>query len=212
MVYRVIVADDHPVVLKGITLALAHDGTGHVVAEANSPEGLLTVLATTVCDAVITDFSMPAPGTDGLAMLALLRERYPTLPVMVITTIANPALYREILSLGVMGLIGKSGDASEIPEALGDILAGHVYLGASVQATLGVEQGTVVDRSGTLTDLSPRELEILRLFANGNSVTDIARSTGRGLSTISQQKSNAMRKLRLANDAEIFEYIERLRL
>jgi two-component system capsular synthesis response regulator RcsB len=67
-------------------------------------------------------------------------------------------------------------------------------------------------KSGTLADLSPREVTILRLFASGKSVTDIARETGRGLSTISQQKTNAMRKLGLETDAEIFEYIDRLRL
>ncbi|UPG92434.1 response regulator transcription factor [Luteibacter aegosomatissinici] len=212
MTYRVIVADDHPVVLKGISLALAHDGTCRVVGEAASPEALLALLDTEPCDVLITDFSMPGAEHDGLAMLDAVRRRYPRLPILVITTIANPALYREILAAGVLGLIGKSGDARDIPEALRTILGNHVYLGASVLAVMGAEQAAAVDRSGTLADLSPRELEILRLFATGNSVTDIARATGRGLSTISQQKSNAMRKLRLANDAEIFEYIERLRL
>jgi two-component system, NarL family, captular synthesis response regulator RcsB len=211
MAYRVIIADDHPVVLKGITLALANAGAGQVVGEATSPGELFTALGTTACDAVITDFSMPDPVDDGLAMLARLRDTYPALPLMVITTIGNPALYREILSMGVLGLLGKSGDAREIPEALRQIVSNHVYLGASVMAILGVEQGTVVGRAGTLTDLSPRELEVLSLFASGHSITQIARGTGRGLSTISQQKSNAMRKLRLASDAEIFEYIERLR-
>lgn len=212
MAYRVIVADDHPVVLKGISLALAHDGACRVVGEASSPEALLALLDSEPCDALITDFSMPGMEYDGLAMLEAVRRRHPQLPVMVITTIANPALYREILATGVLGLIGKSGDARDIPEAMRTILGNHVYLGASVLAMLGAEQGGVIDRSGTLADLSPRELEILRLFATGHSVTDIARNTGRGLSTISQQKSNAMRKLRLANDADIFEYIERLRL
>lgn len=212
MAYRVIIADDHPVVLKGIGLALSRNGVARVAGEADSPEALLDLLETTACDALITDFSMPGSARDGLAMLQAVRSRYPGLPVMVITTIANPALYREILSMGVLGLIGKSGDARDIPEALREIVARHVYLGASVQTVLGVEQGTVVDRSGTLADLSPRELEILRMFAAGHGVTDIARATGRGLSTVSQQKTNAMRKLRLANDNEVFEYIERLRL
>ncbi|MET0936213.1 MAG: response regulator transcription factor [Luteibacter sp.] len=212
MGYRVILADDHPVVLKGISLALARNGFATVVGEAQSPDALLGLLRRTRCDALITDFSMPAPGRDGLALLADVREHFPSLPVMVITTIANPALYREILAAGVLGLIGKSGDAREIPEALAAILSKHVYLGSSVRALLGASPRMVEGGSGTLADLSPRELTILRLFAAGNSVTDIARETGRGLSTVSQQKTNAMRKLCLDTDAEIFEYIERLRL
>ena len=73
-------------------------------------------------------------------------------------------------------------------------------------------QGEPMGKSGTLADLSPRELTIQRLFAAGNSITDIARVTGRGMSTVSQQKKNAMRKLGLEMEAEIFEYIDRLRL
>jgi two-component system, NarL family, captular synthesis response regulator RcsB len=212
MVYRVILADDHPVVLKGLTLALAKDGLATIVGEAQSPDELLCLLGTTPCDALITDFSMPAPGRDGLVMLHEIRRRHPTLPVMVITTLANPALYREIIGTGVLGLIGKSGDTREIPEALMEILSNHVYLGGSVRDLVATPHGEPLGKSGTLADLSPRELKILRLFAAGNSVTDIAKATGRGLSTVSQQKSNAMRKLRLDTDAEIFEYIERLRL
>lgn len=211
MVHRVILADDHPVVLKGISLALTKDGLADVVGEAQSPDELLAALAAQPCDALITDFSMPEPGRDGLALLTEVRRLYPTLPIMVITTLANPALYREILSTGVRGLIGKSGDTREIPEALAQIVSNHEYLGASVREMIVTPQGEPVGK-GTLADLSPRELEILRLFAAGNSVTDIARTTGRGLSTVSQQKTNAMRKLRLDTDAEIFEYIDRLRL
>ncbi|MDQ7995073.1 MAG: response regulator transcription factor [Luteibacter sp.] len=211
MVHRVILADDHPVVLKGISLALTKDGLADVVGEAQSPDELLAALAAQPCDALITDFSMPEPGRDGLALLTEVRKLYPALPIMVITTLANPALYREILGTGVRGLIGKSGDTREIPEALAQIVSNHVYLGASVREMIVTPQGEPVGK-GTLADLSPRELEILRLFAAGNSVTDIARATGRGLSTVSQQKTNAMRKLRLDTDAEIFEYIDRLRL
>jgi len=212
MEYRVILADDHPVVLKGLSLALTKDGLATIVGEAQSPDELLALLGQVPCDALITDFSMPAPGRDGLALLGELRTRYPDMPVMVITTLANPALYREILATGVRGLIGKSGDAREIPEALVEIVSNHVYLGSSVRALLGAPTGAPIGKSGTLADLSPRELTILRLFAAGNSVTDIARETGRGLSTVSQQKTNAMRKLGLDTDAEIFEYIDRLRL
>lgn len=212
MACRVILADDHPVVLMGISLALARNGFATVVGEARSPDDLLALLETTPCDAVITDFSMPAPGQDGLAMLERIRRRFPRLPVMVITTLANPALFREIIAAGVSGVVGKSGDVREIPKALSQVVAHHLYLGSSVKELLDAPAGTPRGTSGTLADLSPRELTILRLFAAGKSVTEIARETGRGLSTVSQQKTNAMRKLGLDTDAEIFEYIERLRL
>ncbi|KAF1004755.1 MAG: Transcriptional regulatory protein RcsB [Luteibacter sp.] len=213
MGYRVIVADDHPVVLKGVALALARNELAEVVGEALTPEALLDLLATVPCDALITDFSMPGEQEDGFALLAEIGRRHPDLPVMVITTRANPALYREILATGVRALIGKAGDTRDIPEALFRVMARptYTYVGSSVRALLEQRYELPQGSPGTLAALSPREVEILRLFAAGNSVTDIARATGRGLSTISQQKSSAMRKLRLDSDAEILEYIDHLR-
>lgn len=212
--YRVIVADDHPVVLKGVALALARNDLADVVGEAQTPEALLDLLATVACDALITDFSMPGEQEDGFELLAEIRRRHPALPVLVITTRANPALYREILATGVRALIGKAGDARDIPEALFRVMARptYTYVGSSVRALLEQRYDLPQGSPGTFAALSPREVEILRLFAAGNSVTDIARATGRGLSTVSQQKSSAMRKLRLDSDAEVFEYIDHLRL
>jgi len=211
MVYRVIVADDHPVVLRGIELALSRHAIAEVVGEAESPEGLLAVLASTECDALITDFSMPGPGRDGLDLLDEIRRLHPALPVMVITTLANPALYSEILATGVRGLIAKSGDCREICDAVRVMLAGGVFLGESVRDMLRLPLGGSFKKHATLDDLSPRERKVLRLFASGSTVTDISRATGRGLSTVSQQKSSAMRKLRLDTDADVYEYIARLR-
>ena len=212
MVYRTILADDHPVVLRGLQLALARDGLASVVGEAQSPDELLALLGRVACDVLITDFSMPGPGQDGLALLCEIRERYPRLPVMVITTLANPALYREIIRAGVRGLIAKSGDASEIGLALAHIVSGRMYLSASVRALIRVPEGEPKGRAGTLSGLSPRERVVMRLFAKGLGITEIAHATGRGISTVSQQKTHAMVKLRLASDAEVYEYIERLRL
>ena len=109
MVYRVILADDHPVVLKGLSLALAKDDLATVVAEAQSPDELLGLLAKTPCDALITDFSMPAPGRDGLALLREVRRCYPDLPVMVITTLANPDIVTKATRERVLAAVRHTG-------------------------------------------------------------------------------------------------------
>src|SRR6202012_6145570 len=72
MEYRVILADDHPAVLQGVSLALTKDGLATIVGEAQSPDELLALLGEVPCDALITAFSMPAPGRDGLALLGEL--------------------------------------------------------------------------------------------------------------------------------------------
>ncbi|MDF4004963.1 response regulator transcription factor [Luteibacter sahnii] len=214
MAYRVILADDHPVVLKGLTLALTKDRVAEVVGEAQSPNALLSLLGETACDALVTDFSMPGHEDDGLRLLAEVKRRHPALPTMVITTVVNPALYREMLATGVMALVGKTGDAREIPEAFVSMMSQSVYLGSSVRELLRrPSRVSARDGSwGTLTALSPRELEVLQLFAAGQNVSEIARATGRGLSTVSQQKTNAMRKLGLGTDTEVYEYVDYLQL
>lgn len=214
MVYRVILADDHPVVLKGLTLALTKDRLAEVVGEAQSPRALLALLDDVPCDALVTDFSMPGAEGDGLELLFEVRRRHPSLPVMVITTVINPALYREMLATGVMALVGKAGDAREIPEAFMCMMSQSVYLGSSVRELMGRPSRASARAGlwGTLTALSPRELEVLQLFASGHNVSEIARATGRGLSTVSQQKTNAMRKLGLGSDTEIYEYVDYLQL
>ncbi|MGS8566343.1 response regulator, partial [Salmonella enterica] len=92
---RVIIADDHPVVLIGLKTSLRDYGNQlEVVGEARNGRELLERLAQVPCDLLITDFSMPADieGHDGLALLQHVRETYPSLPILVLTMLRNPAL------------------------------------------------------------------------------------------------------------------------
>jgi two-component system capsular synthesis response regulator RcsB len=207
MSLKVIVADDHPIILTGITVALRASGLGTVVAEALSPAALLTTMAKVPCDVLVTDYSMPGEGhRDGLGLLDDIRAGYAALPIVVVTAMNNAALYREIMATGVAGLVDKTSDVMEIPQAVVAAFRGEQYLSKNVEALIGRQHSFGV-KHGTLKDLSPRELEILTLFSQGMSVSDIARNTRRGMSTVSQQKASAMRKLGLSSDSQIFAYV-----
>lgn len=204
---RIIVADDHPVILAGISVAIRQAGVGHVVGEATTPHGLLELLAQTPCDVLVTDYRMPGEGhRDGLGLLDDLRAEWPELPIVVVTAVMNAALYREMIDAGAIGLVDKTSDVNEIPQAILAARRGDRYLSRNVDALAGKRRSMDI-RVATLEDLSPRELEILKLFSEGMSVTEIARSTSRGMSTVSQQKTSAMRKLGLTSDAQIFDYV-----
>jgi two-component system capsular synthesis response regulator RcsB len=209
---RVILADDHPIVLLGIKNALREASDITVVAEAATPEALFTALEQHGCDVLVTDFTMPSEqAPDGLAMLAQLGQRYPKLRVVVLTRMTTPAMIAPIARAGVCGLVEKSAAIQDIKTAIHRAAAGLPYFTESIRAELAA-LGLVASEQRTGTALSPREIEVLRLFANGYTNNQIAAILGVSAKTTSRQKKDAMRKLAARNDAELFSYARDLGL
>ncbi|MDI9237939.1 response regulator transcription factor [Lysobacter sp. LF1] len=205
MSLRIVLADDHPIVANGARQLLAQDPTLQVVSVANSPDELLQMLDQAPCDLVVTDFSMPGGNApDGLAMLGLLRRRWPDLAIIVLTRIENPAVLRSIRDTGVRGLINKTDALSELPHAVHAVAHGRTYIGRAARQLL--ESAATGLQTAASAALSPREAEVLRLFASGMSVKDISKQLNRSAKTISNQKLAAMDKLGIKTDLEIYAY------
>ena len=206
MTTRIILADDHPIVSSGTRMLLERDASMKVIAMAASPDELLHALDTNECDVVITDYIMPTGNaTDGLGLLGLIQRRWPKLPVIVMTSLSNPAILRAIHASGIRALINKADALAELPAALRVVSRGKVYLSKSVRELL--DEGLISAPDPVQTKaLSPKEAEVLRLFASGFTVTDIAKQLNRSVKTISGQKSEAMSKLGLRSDIEIYAY------
>lgn len=201
---RVIIADDHPVVLIGLKTSLRDYGNGlHVVGEAPDGHALLDVLARTPCDLLITDFSMPADleGYDGLSLLQRVREAQPQLPILVLTMLRNPALVQNMVGMGVRGIVDKMAMARELMLAIDMIRAGRSYLSERMRRQIEGMYPT-----GDEPVVSRREAEVIRLLAQGLTVSEIARRLERSVKTISQQKRGAMRKLNLDSDKQLYDY------
>lgn len=202
---RIALSDDHPVVRAGVRALLesAAPGQGWTVAgEAAGADELLALLASAPPDLLITDFSMPGSRAgDGLTLLGQIRRRHPSLPVIVLTMIGNPPMLRSIAETGVAGLLDKAAAAAELAEAVRTVAQGGRYYGAAVRERL---ESAAPARG--VAALSPREAEVLRLFVAGRSVSQIAAQLHRSKQTISRQKTDAMVKLGLGSDREIYEY------
>ncbi len=210
---RIIVSDDHPLVLLGLTALLQCQGEGLVVTgEARSAAALFSLLAKQSCDLVITDFSMPDErgADDGLALLSKLRERFPALPILVVTMVTNPALVRGMLTRGVNGVVDKSSMVTELMLAIRAIRMGRSYLGEAIRRRLELSsQASATEDHASIAEsdaLSVREAEVVRLLARGQTVTEIAHMSGRSVKTVSQQKRYAMRKLGLDSDSQLYQY------
>lgn len=209
---RVVIADDHEVVRIGLRTILEHSGEGYqVVGEASTGRELLQLLAVTPCDLALVDFLMPeadqaAPVLDGVMMLHELRKHYPKLPIVVLTMMRNSAIFRTLYQEGVDAVVEKARVVEELLIALRTVRAGRTYVSKQLGEHM-VEGHAARHQAGKAAPaLSVREAEVVRMFAQGRSITDIAALTHRSVKTISRQKRNAMEKLGLSSDGQLFEY------
>ncbi|CRM52395.1 MULTISPECIES: response regulator transcription factor [Pseudomonas] len=206
---RIIIADDHPIFLIGLRAVLERDAQVRIVGEANSPQALTALLQHCPCDVLVTDFMMPAePQADGLRLIEHLRRHYPDLPIVVVTMLNNAGLFHSILELGVMGLLSKASLADELPDAIAQVRQQRPYVARTINQALALAGQVGADRLHSQQQLSPRELEVIRLLAGGKTVGEIAAHLNRSKQTVSAQKVSAMRKLGLISDAALFIYVQ----
>jgi two-component system, NarL family, captular synthesis response regulator RcsB len=206
MQINVILADDHPALVAGVKHALDSVQTIKVTGTAQNSSEIVNLLETLPCDVLVADYAMPhgAYG-DGIALFSYLRRRYPALKIVVFTSVDNPAIVRELARLGVQSCINKTDNLSQLISAIHAVYANAVYFPSgddrnNLPAKLAA--GTATER----TELSKREVEVIRLYVSGMSIGEIAKKLNRSKQTISSQKVTAMRKLGIARDAELFRY------
>ncbi|CAM2143528.1 MULTISPECIES: response regulator transcription factor [Paraburkholderia] len=205
---RIVVADDHPLVLTAISDYLTQAPGCTVVGTADSGARLLDLLRRTPCDLLVTDFSMQGEveDEDGLRLIARLRRLYPGLPVVVFTMLTNGGILHELTALGVAGLVGKEEPITVLAEVCRRALVEPgTTLSARVAERLALD-GANVDEFRRSNPLSPRELEVVRLFALGLNVTEISKRLNRSVTTVATQKRAAMRKLHLDSNADLIRY------
>lgn len=221
-VTRVIVAYDHPVVMVGIKVLMSELATGlEVVGHAANGVELLALLSHQPCDLLILDFSMPCEQgrPDGLMLLISLRQQYRDIPIIVLTMVHRPAAVRGLLAAGANAVVGKVAMVTELILATSAVQRGCIYVSEDLRedATDGkprqfLEGRFVPSNSNLPAALSKREAEIVRLYAEGYSITQISGQVHRSVKTISQQKNDAMRKLGLTTNSQLYEYARLARL
>lgn len=203
---RIILADDHPVVLMGAEMALSTEACS-IVARANNSDELIAHLESTPCDLLVSDYSMPyGRFPDGLALMGYLRRHFGHIPLIVMTMLHNPSLLQALLRQGVCGLFDKRSPLIELKRAVQAVAKGKNYISPSFADIL---DGPTRLPSSAVTqgvNLSERELEVVRLFVQGLSGRQIAAQLNRSEKTISRQKRTAMDKLGLGHDGGLVEF------
>jgi len=208
---QLVIADDHP----GVVAALRHLVSGvddlQVVGEAGNADELLALLGRVRCDLAITDYAMPGSRCgDGIVLLEFLQRRHPDLRVMVLTMLETRALMSNILRAGIKVIVSKADDPSHILEGVRAALADRIYLSPQLDAKL-IRRTPVPApaEADPIRLLGKRELEVLRMYVTGRTVSEIAVQLNRSVKTISSQKQTAMRKLQLGTEAALFDFAVR---
>lgn len=206
----VIIADDHPIVVAGVEAVLKSQRY-KVLARAHDTDALFHALAHHPCDVVVTDFSMPEGSQpDGMPMIRRIRALRPDTGIVVLTMLSNAAILRTLLDMGVAAIFDKRTSLRDIPVAVHAADIGRSYLSPAIRRLF--HAADCADKHDELaTRLSPREVEVLRAYAQGYGLLDIAAAMGRSFKTISRQKRSAMAKLGLVNDAQLYHYLAGIR-
>ncbi|AMP36340.1 response regulator transcription factor [Ralstonia solanacearum] len=208
---RFAIADDHPGVVAAVRHLVCRVEGFEVVGEATSADALLALLGHVRCDVVITDYAMPASRYgDGIVLLEFLLRRHPGLRIVVLTMLETRAVVDRMQRAGIRVIANKADGPHHILEGVRAALAGRPYLSPRFETRLGSDgPGHASADHGALDRLGKRELEVLRMYVGGETVSEIARRLNRSVKTVSAQKQKSMRKLRLATEAALFDFAAR---
>jgi two-component system response regulator NreC len=204
---RILIADDHAVVRSGLRALLTIDPELEVVGEAESGASAMNLAETLSPDLVLLDITLP--DESGIKTAQRLKERFPELAVLFLTMHEDEGLLHEALRTGASGYVIKRAEEEEILQAIHAASRGEIYVHSSMTRALLQQKVTSEHRRGAPVDpLTPRELEVLRLLAKGNTNRQIAGILGLSMRTVENHRANLMGKLALESRVELVNYAE----
>jgi two-component system response regulator NreC len=210
---RVLLADDHAIVRRGLRSLLESDPTLTVVAEAGDGMEALRLAEQHRPDVVILDVAMPM--MNGIEVAARVQKLDPAARVLILSMHADEAYILRALAAGARAYLLKDATDEDLLPAIRAVTAGRRFFSPAVSAVLVDDYVRQVQARG-LTDsyhlLTGREKEVLQLLAEGRSNKEVAALLDVGLSTVETHRANLMQKLNLHNTAEIVLYAVRKRL
>ena len=204
----VLIADDHPGMISGMKHELSNVDSIHLKASAGNTTELMERLDAEHYDVLVSDYSMPAGNYgDGLALFGYISRKFPNLGLVVLTMLDNPAIFHYLAKVLRVSIVSKSDSLMHLLPAIHAAYTGGIYHSPAVMIRMekmAMDAGLV--KKSSHFELSPRESEVLRLYASGLRVDDIAAKLNRSKKTISAQKIKAMHKLGIERDIELMKY------
>lgn len=200
---RVLIADDHAVVRRGLRQVLADESDIKVIGEAQNSQELLTLARRNPCDLIVLDISMP--GRNGLDALKELRKEFPKTAILVLSMYPEDQYAVQAFRAGASGYLTKESAPEELVLAIRKVVRGGRYVSATLAEKLALDLSA--NRNGALHEtLSAREFQILCMIGSGKSVTAIADELALSVKTIGTYRARILEKMEMRNNAELIRY------
>jgi len=197
---KILVVDDHAIVLDGIKSLLADIENAEIAATATNATEALTLLKQTKAELVITDINMP--GMDGLEFIKTIRSDFPPTKIIVLSLHDEPHFVRNIMKLRVQGYILKNDASSELVEAVYRVLAGKTFFSSKINQVM-MEQ---INSPASENLLTEREIEIIKLIAEEKSSKQIADKLFISERTVETHRKNIFRKTATNNIVGLIKF------
>lgn len=205
---RVVLADDHAVVRAGLRALLTAESDLSIVGEAGTGEEALRLCAASRPDVLLLDITMP--GNEHLAVVRAVVERVPETRVLLLTMHQDPTLLREALRLGAAGYVLKRSAESSLLAAIRTVAAGDLYIDPTMAASVVQRQGGpglgARAPQALPHGLTSRELEVLKLAAQGYGNKEIAARLFISVKTVETHRLNINEKLGIRSRVELIRF------
>jgi DNA-binding NarL/FixJ family response regulator len=203
---RIVIADDHPVVRRGLRAIVEDALLPADVHEAGNAAELLTLVRKREPDVVLLDIAMP--GRSGLEALKELRREHPKIPMLVLSIHSADEFAVRSIKAGASGYLTKDSAPEELIDAIRTVVAGRRYLTPSVAERLA--SAVESDAKGAPHEmLSDREFHVLRMLAAGKTNGEVAGELALSAKTISTYRTRTLRKMGMRTNAELAQYAVR---
>lgn len=200
---RILIADDHAIIRKGLKLILLEEYPSAQIVEVADAEDVLSKLMDQEWDIIICDLSMP--GRSGLDVIHFVKQNYPKTPVLILSIHPEDQYAIRVLKAGASGYLSKETATDELIVAVQRLLLGRKYISEAIAEKMSNELDQHSNKP-LHEILSDREFHVLKLLAEGKSVSEIAVSLSLGVTTVSTYRSRVLAKMSVKNNAELTRY------
>ena len=200
---KILIADDHEVVRKGLKSILSEHSDLNVVEEAENGNEVLKKVKNLKVDVILLDFDMPEK--NGLDTLLELKALYPKLPVIILSIFPEDHYGTRFLKAGASGYLGKASASDQLVDAIRKVANGGKYISPALTDKLvsDLNKNTEKPLHETLTD---REFQVFCLLATGKKLKKIADELCLSINTISTYRSRILQKMNMESNADLIHY------